>query len=176
MKPCVGDISYSVAGCSCEDRNDERINLQHRLVKTPKVSQAETAKTLFPQLAEENQQVQELLRGYGKSISGIEVSLRQIGLHVSAWHRFAGGQDDNIGYCWSRDIGYTHINDRWHIAVREWSQEVGREDEQTVYKFSEAPPWLCLEAAGKIAGLLREANRSHARHACQPHQKEARGR
>jgi hypothetical protein len=43
----------------------------------------------------------------------------------------------------------------WHIALREWSREIGEEPDQTIYKFSDAPPWMCLEAAGKIPELIQ---------------------
>ena len=125
-------------------------------MKKSKVSQVEAVKALYPQLAEESKQLQETIAALGKSISGIEASLRRIGLHVSAWHKIAGGDNAYSGYMWSRDIGYTRIGDQWHIALREWSQEAGQEDELTMYRFNDAPPWMCLEAAGKIPELLAE--------------------
>ncbi len=124
--------------------------------KKPKASLAEAVKTSFPQLAEESKQLRQAIADLGKSISGVEFSLRRSGLHVSAWHRIAGGENENSGYVWSREIGYTRLGDSWHIAIREWSQEIGQEGEQTTYKFGDAPPWMCLEAAGKIPGLLEE--------------------
>jgi hypothetical protein len=125
-------------------------------MKKPKVSPVEAVKTSYPQLAEESKQLQSTISAVGTSISGIEASLRRIGLHVSAWHEIAGGRNDNNGYIWSRDIGYTRIGDHWHIALREWSQEIGKEAEVTTYKFDGAPPWIVLEAAGKIPELLEE--------------------
>ena len=89
-------------------------------------------------------------------MTSVESSLCRIGLDVSAWHRIAGGQDHNVGYVWSRDIGYTRLGNHWRIAIREYAEEVGGEPEQTTYKFADAPPWMCLEAAGKIPGLLEE--------------------
>jgi hypothetical protein len=125
-------------------------------MKKPKVSPVEAVKTSYPQLADETYQLQALIGDFGKTISAVEGSLRRIGLDVSAWHQIAGGQHEHNGYTWSRDIGYTRIGSSWHIALREWSQEVGQEDEQTTYKFRDAPPWMCLEAAGKIPELLEE--------------------
>jgi hypothetical protein len=125
-------------------------------MKKPKVSPLEAVKTSYPQLAEESQQLKQEITDLGKGISGIETSLRRLGLDVSAWHRIAGGQDEHNGYVWSRDIGFTRIGSQWYIALREWSQEPGQEDEQTTYRFNEAPPWMCVEAAGKIPELLEE--------------------
>jgi hypothetical protein len=31
-----------------------------------------------------------------------------------------------------------------------------QESDETTYKFDDAPPWMCLEAAGKIPELLEE--------------------
>jgi hypothetical protein len=125
-------------------------------MKKPKVSPVEAVKTSYPQLAEESNQLNQALVDLGKSIFGVEVSLRRIGLNVSAWHQIAGGRDEQSGYVWSRHIGYTRLNNSWHIALRESDQEPGQEGEQTTYKFGDAPPWMCLEAAGKIPELLEE--------------------
>jgi hypothetical protein len=74
---------------------------------------------LYPQLAEESSQLNQSIADLATSISGIEASLRRIGLNVSAWHRIAGGEHEPTGYRWSREIGYTRISDRWYIALRE---------------------------------------------------------
>src|SRR5437763_368582 len=125
-------------------------------MKKPKVSATEAVKSSYPQLAEETHQLKEVIAAVGVSMCGVEASLRRIGLHVSAWHQIAGGQNEHNSYVWSREIGYTRIGDQWHIAVRECSQEHGQEDELTTYRFSDAPPWMILEAAGKIPELLEE--------------------
>jgi hypothetical protein len=125
-------------------------------MKKPKVSALEAVKASYPQLAEEAQQLQQVVTDLGASMCGIEVSLRRIGLQVSAWHQIAGGHDEDNGYAWSRDIGYTRIGEQWYIAVREWSEEAGQEPEQSTYKFRDAPPWMVLDAAGKIPELLEE--------------------
>jgi hypothetical protein len=125
-------------------------------MKKPKVSPLEAVKTSYPQLADESKQLNQVITDLGASVSGVEASLRRIGLHVSAWHEIAGGQDEHNGFLWSRDIGYTRIDSLWHIALREWSQEPGQPEEQTIYRFGDAPPWMCLEAAGKIPELIHE--------------------
>lgn len=125
-------------------------------MKKPKVSPAEAVKTTYPQLAYESQQLKQAIKDLGDHVSDIEASLRRIGLHVSAWHRIAGGEDADGEYRWSRDIGFTRINDRWHIGLREWSHLQGDDPATTIYKFEDAPPWMCLEAAGKIPELLEE--------------------
>jgi len=125
-------------------------------MKKPKVSSVEAVKTSYPQLADETKQLNQLITDVGASVEDIVCSLRRIGLHVSAWHQIAGGEDEHNGYTWSRDIGYTRIGGLWHIAVREWSQGPGEPPEPTIYKFGDAPPWMCLEAAGKIPELIQE--------------------
>jgi hypothetical protein len=47
------------------------------------------------------------------------------------------------------------LNDLWQIALREsWSDN--GEDGSTTHTFTKAPPWMVLEAAGKIPGLIEE--------------------
>lgn len=122
--------------------------------KKPKASPLEAVRTSYPHLAGESKQLKQAVRDLGNSVLGVELSLRRIGLDVSAWHQIAGGDDPDSGYVWGREIGYTRLGDFWHIAIREWSQEVGQEGQQATYKFADAPPWMCLEAAAKIPGLL----------------------
>lgn len=134
----------------------ERIYSGVERMKKPKVSSLEAVKTSYPQLAEETKQLHQVIADLGTSMCGVEVSLRRIGLQVSAWHKIAGGQDEHSGYVWSRDIGYTRFDSQWYIGLRDWSQEPGHEPEVSTYKFSDAPPWMILEAAGKIPDLLEE--------------------
>lgn len=125
-------------------------------MKTPKVSSAEAVKTTYPQLAAETKQLKATITELGKSISGVEESLQRIGLEVSAWHKIAGGVDDFSGIFWSRDIGYSQSGGRWRITLRDWSQDPNGEDSGRHYVFAEAPPWMIIEAAGKIPALLEE--------------------
>jgi methyl-accepting chemotaxis protein len=125
-------------------------------MKTPKVSPVEAVKTSYPQLAEENKLLQQTISDLAETISRIQDSLHRIKLQVSAWHQIAGGIDDNFDYKWSRDIGYTRTGDEWHIALRRWSCNQDNEVNEKTYTFSQAPPWMIIEAAGKIPGLLDE--------------------
>src|ERR1051325_3468627 len=100
--------------------------------KKPKVSAKEAIRSSFPRLAEETRELSKSIGALAGSVTGIESSVRRIGLNVSAWHEIAGGRNDDAGYAWSRDIGYTRIGSMWHIAIREWSQEVGERGEQTI--------------------------------------------
>ena len=125
-------------------------------MKKPKVSPVEAVKISYLQLAEESKHLKEEVADLGRIISGVEASLRRLGLNISAWHRIAGGYDEASGFNWSRDIGYTRVGNLWHIALREFEHEPGLPPDQTTYKFGEAPPWMCLEAIGKIPELLEE--------------------
>ena len=124
--------------------------------KKPKVSQVETVKTTYPQLAAETKHLSSAIGELAGTISTVESTLHRIGLNVSAWHTIVQGQNDDIGYVWSRAIGYTRLNERWRIALRERSQEIGQEPDQQTWTFADAPPWMILEAAGKIPELLEE--------------------
>src|ERR1700692_4917327 len=123
-------------------------------MKKPKVSLAEAAKTSFPQLAAGTNELSSALTDLAGTISDIESSLRRIGINVSAWHTVASGEAADGDIHWSRDIGYTRFGDVWLIPLRDSWQELGEPDKKTTYIFRDAPPWMCLEAAGKIPGLL----------------------
>lgn len=125
-------------------------------MKTPKVSSAEAVKTTYPQLAAETKQLKATITELGKSISGVESSLRRIGLEVSAWHKIAGGENEHNGIRWSRDIGYTQWGRHWHIMLRQWSLDPNGDEDSELHEFAEAPPWMIIEAAGKIPDLLEE--------------------
>jgi hypothetical protein len=124
--------------------------------KPPKVSQIERTKSSFTQLVLETKELSSELKELSDKLSTVEESLRRIGLNVSAWHQITGGHDDDSGYSWSRDIGYTRIRDQWRIALRERSRESDDRPEDDIRLFSDAPPWMCLEAASKIPDLLEE--------------------
>lgn len=127
-------------------------------MKQPKPSPVEAVRATFPLLVEDNKGVKQEIAEIADFIALIERSLRKIELDVSAWYKIAGGSDDNSGYRWSREIGYTRYRNSWSILLRESSGNSYYEDEDDIntYAFSAAPPWMCIEAAGKIPELLQE--------------------
>lgn len=127
-------------------------------MKQPKPSPVEAVRATLPLLVEDNKGVKQEIAEIADIIAMIERSLRKIGLDVSAWYKIAGGSDDESGDRWSREIGYTRYRNSWSILLRESSGNLYDEegDEVNTYAFSTAPPWMCIEAAGKIPELLQE--------------------
>jgi len=91
-----------------------------------------------------------------RAISSLETAIRKLNLGVSAWTRITGGSNDESGYWWSRDIGYTQIGYDWGIALRSSSgnDQHGDDDNENIWPFVKAPRWMQDEAASKIPDLL----------------------
>jgi len=90
------------------------------------------------------------------SIAPLGAFLRKLDLGVSAWHEFAGHEDED-GHFWGRDIGYTQVGKRWGIALR---RRTGHNHfdhyEEEVWLFEEAPRWMQIESVNKIPELFEE--------------------
>lgn len=126
-------------------------------MKQPKPSPVEAVRSTFPRLAEENMGLRQEIAEIAQTIVGIEDSLRQIKLDVSAWHKLAAGENREGDYRWSRELGYTRDGAMWSILLRELTTNVYDDEEEVkTYDFQSAPPWMCIEAVGKIPELLHE--------------------
>jgi uncharacterized protein YukE len=92
----------------------------------------------------------------GKAISVLETALQKLNLGLSAWTKITGGDDDDSGMWWRRDIGYTQVGTEWVISVRSRSGDYGdpRCDSESVWRFNEAPRWMQVEAFAKIPDLI----------------------
>jgi hypothetical protein len=90
------------------------------------------------------------------AIAPLETALVSLNLVVSAWHRFAKGEDENGNY-WTRDIGYLKLGDEWRIALRRtWGNENYDHHQEEVWAFKDAPRWLCIESIAKLPDLFEE--------------------
>lgn len=93
-------------------------------------------------------------------VARFEKTLETFNLGISAWHKIAGGSDDNSGFYWRRDVGYTAFSggvlpDKWYIAIRDSSGNFeGDQYEERIWKFQDAPPWMQIEASGKLPELF----------------------
>jgi len=94
----------------------------------------------------------------GKAISVLEAALRNLGLGLSAWTRITGGNHDESGTWWHRDIGYTQFNAEWMIALRSVSgdRSFPNEDSENLWRFGEAPRWMQIEAVAKVPDLIEK--------------------
>jgi hypothetical protein len=91
----------------------------------------------------------------GQAFSSFDKALQELNL-VPAWHKFAGGEDDNGNY-WSRQIGYTTVQGEWAIALkRTWGNGFGDDYNEEVWRFNKAPHWMQIESLSKIPDLYEE--------------------
>src|SRR5262249_11315461 len=121
------------------------------MMATTKVPPSERLTSSFKQLANASVDLDAAAGELRKVISDIEAALKTIKIGVSAWYTVAG-HSDRGGEFWSRDLGYSRVGDDWCIALRrqwgaEWDDEGPHEE---VWKFSDAPRWMCIEAVGKL--------------------------
>lgn len=88
------------------------------------------------------------------NISTLDKALRKLNLGVSAWHEIASNEDDEGTY-WSRDIGYTQVENKWGIALRKTRGNHNFDHyEEEVWPFADAPRWMCIESIGKLPDLF----------------------
>jgi prefoldin subunit 5 len=96
----------------------------------------------------------------GKSITDIDMVLKQLNLGISVWVKLYGG--DGVRYndtsFWSRDLGYAKVDGKWGICLRKLEGDFSEPDEPAIeeWLFNEAPRSLRLEAIEKIPELLEK--------------------
>jgi hypothetical protein len=92
----------------------------------------------------------------GKAISVWDAALKKLNLGISAWVDLSSGGDGC--HWWDRCIGYTKLNDRWGIALREREgvDPAPENDKVETWPFNEAPRWMRIEGVGKLPDLLDE--------------------
>jgi hypothetical protein len=77
-------------------------------------------------------------------------------LGVSAWHKFAGHEDENGNY-WTRDIGYVKVGTEWGIALRKTpGNEFSERHDEDVWPFKDAPRWMQVDSVSKIPDFFEE--------------------
>jgi hypothetical protein len=124
-----------------------------------KISPTERIASSFKKLAASSNNLKLATVDLGKSISALDEALNSLNLGVSAWHKIAGHEDDD-GSFWSRDIGYTQVGTSWGIALRRASgHHHGDIYDEEVWPFTDAPPWMSVEATVKLPDLFDELNR-----------------
>jgi len=127
-------------------------------MKQPKPSPVEAVRATLPLLIEDNKGVKQEMAEIAAIVATIEKTLRKIEIDISAWYKISAGSEGESGYRWSREIGYSRSKNSWSILIREAEGNIYESDgdEVTTYAFNNAPPWMCIEAAGKIPELLKE--------------------
>lgn len=119
-----------------------------------KLSPADRISPPFSQLAVTAKEIKAASAELNQAIETVEGPLEDLDIGVSAWHKVAGGTDEN-GYYWSREIGYTQIGDKWCIAIKR-SEGIHNSDEhdEQIWRFNKAPKWMRTESVGQIPDLL----------------------
>ena len=119
-----------------------------------KVPPTERIAASFRELALVSPEVDSAAADLAKSISTLESYLRRIGIQVSAWHQIAGDEDESGSY-WTRDIGWSRVNDMWSIAIRKTNGHHGyNHHDEEIWGFGDAPRWMCIEAVSKLPDLF----------------------
>jgi hypothetical protein len=88
----------------------------------------------------------------------IIVSLEEeIGIGITTWVRVAGQDDDEFHEFWSRELGYTKIDNKWGLAIRETTgNHISKVRERKIWAFNHAPRPYRIEALVMIPELLEK--------------------
>lgn len=121
----------------------------------PKVPPTERIASSYKELKSLSPDLHAAASELSKSVDNFSDKLEPLDLGVSAWANIAAGEDDESGYYWSRSVGYTKLNYKWSIALRQASGNHNHgEYDETVWKFSEAPHWIVIESIAKLPDLF----------------------
>lgn len=125
-------------------------------LKMPPPSKERIASS-FKELSTVSNELNQAADEFGGTISTLDKALKSLNLGVSAWHKFAGNEDGESGYYWSRDIGYAQVGNKWGIALRKTHGNYHLDDyEEEVWLFADAPRWMCIEGIGKLPDLFED--------------------
>ena len=125
-------------------------------MKVTKVPASERIASSFKQLSTASEQLNIVTSDFANTIAPVDAALGSLKLGVSAWHKVAGADDPRTGDFWHRDIGYSKFGNDWGIALRRVSGNEFADDgyHEEIWRFAGAPPWMCVEAAGKLPDLI----------------------
>jgi hypothetical protein len=91
----------------------------------------------------------------GRAITVWDSVLRKFSLGIEAWVNTTSSGDSGDQW-WDRGIGYTQINDKWGLALRErqGSHIIPGVDTDKTWQFNQAPRRLRIEGVAKLPELL----------------------
>ena len=120
----------------------------------PQARSVETVQRLYKDLSRAAVDLNVASDQLAKPIQAYEASLKKLNLGVSAWVDLSAGHQDE--YWWDRSVGYTKFKDGWAIALRtregDYRDPEGSSEE--LWRFSDAPRWMRIEAVNKLPDLL----------------------
>ena len=121
----------------------------------PKVPPSERINSSYKRLKSMTPDLHSAAKDLSKTIDELNDALEPLSLGVTAWAAIASGEDENNGYYWSRSIGYTQVDHKWGIAIKQASGNHNYDDhDETVWAFSKAPRWMVIESIAKLPDLF----------------------
>lgn len=133
--------------------------------KKPVLDAPERLKKSLPKLQAAAAKLNEASDHLNNSADRFNTALRPMGLGISSWFKFAGEQNNEHGFYWSEEIGYTKLSGKWGLAIRSTSHDYAGESEADVdtWAFKDAPRSLRVKAAPYIPDLLEQLIEDAAR-------------
>ena len=109
----------------------------------------------FKDLAHATKQLKSAGDELASTVSNLEKLLTDLNLRVSAWYQLSRSSDDD-GTTRTRDVGWADVHGKWGIALRKTrdNPNFGEYDEE-VWRFADAPLWMCADAVGKLPDLIQ---------------------
>ncbi len=121
----------------------------------PQASPVERVQESFPKLNDASKLLNQESDKLNDSADGFNAALKKLGLGITSWVAFARDRDDNIGFSWSEEIGYTKLSGKWGLAIRTTSHDYSYpEPDIETWPFADAPRLLRIKAAPHIPDLL----------------------
>jgi len=84
----------------------------------------------------------------GAAVNALAERIHGLHLGVAAWHLMA------VTAKKERHIGYTKINGKWDLAIREVELRPPDDNDEYVWRFNEAPLWMRLEAISHLPDFM----------------------
>ena len=123
-------------------------------------TRSERLASAYKRLASSSDQLKAASNEFTRPIAELDLALQKLNIDLVTWQRMAGGEDNYGGY-WSRDVGYTTIDGKWCLAIRELNGHHGAdEDHTTEWRFADAPSALRIQALDMLPDLLEQLTKN----------------
>lgn len=111
----------------------------------------------FERLSQSAARVNAASDDLSKAVAPIDAALKRLGLGLTVWHMYAGGQDQD-GEFWEHRVGYTRIGRNWGLAISDVSGNSSYADsyENEEWLFNDAPRAMRAKAIDHIPPLLEK--------------------
>ena len=94
----------------------------------------------------------------GRAIADIDESLKKLNLGIEVWVTVVEESDNRDHSFWSKQIGYSKIENKWGVALRRSIGNYRNPDEAKVeqWLFNDAPRYFRVAGVEKIPELLKK--------------------